>query len=323
MATLMLKDFKETIPSKTNDGIFNIVGDYAWTLSPSHTRQKDVPQIILIEHEQSVCTLWAQLSRFIYSVNPPPNENVYKDLYFSKPTGTTFYLPYFEPYNHNLAQSWIESKGVYDYNLVKNMTDAYVVLQKAAQNTVGAKVNLPYMWNGSQPISYTINFHLFNTTGNDDDIKANLNFKDRILMSTLHDQRTILLASPPALFEVIVPGIRVCPAAVISQLNINNVGQMNQWDKSSLNRNRMIIPDAWEFNITIQELITESRQIYQASRKGDMTPVRAMNSDDVNTDVLLKKTGEALGTVATQAKDTIGDAMATTWENFQTKFSKP
>jgi hypothetical protein len=308
MATLMLKDFKETIPSKTNNGIFNIVGDYAWTLSPSHTRQKDVPQIILIEHEQSVCTLWAQLSRFIYSVNPPPNENVYKDLYFSKPTGTTFYLPYFEPYNHNLAQSWIESKGVYDYDLVKKMSDAYVVLQKAAQNTVGAKVNLPYMWNGSQPISYTINFHLFNTTGNNDDIKANLNFKDRILMSALHDQRTILLASPPALFEVVVPGIRVCPAAVISQLNINNVGQMNQWDTPLLNGKPMqpvIIPDAWEFNITIQELITESRQIYQASRNGDMTPVRAMNSEDVNTKILSQQAVDATGQVIEKSRDQV------------------
>lgn len=270
MAILKLNpEINNLMNSKTKNQIYNIVNDYAWTLSPSFTRI-DAPYIELREYEQSTCTLWAQLSRFIYSVKQPDNANVYKDLYFSKPTGTIFYLPYFEPYNHMISQSWTESKGMYDYSLIEKASQVYVNYQKMRQTAVGANINLPRMWSGSQAITYTVNFHLFNTTGNAKDIKDNQTFKDRLVMSTLHDQRGIILASPPALFEVVIPGIRACPAAVISQLSINNIGQMNMIDKK-------IVPDAWEFNITIQELLTESRQIYDASMKDNLEPVRAQN----------------------------------------------
>jgi hypothetical protein len=83
----------------------------------------------------------------------------------------------------------------------------------------------------------------------------------------------MIMSSPPAIFEVVVPGVRVCPAAVLSQLVINNVGQMNLL---SLNGRDQIIPDAWEFQLTITELITESRQILQSTIDGTgIAPVKA------------------------------------------------
>lgn len=287
MAILKLNEqINAMMDSKTKNQLYNIVKDYAWTLSQSYTRI-DVPFIELIEYEQSACTLWAQLSRFAYSVNQPADTNVYKDLYFSKPTGTRFRLPYFEPYNHMVSQSWAEAKGMYDYSLVEKASQAYVNYQKMQKTTVGANINLPRMWSGAQAISYTVNFHLFNTTGNAKDIADNQTFKDRLIMSTLHDQRGIILASPPALFEVIIPGVRACPVAVISQLSINNIGQMNMIDNK-------IVPDAWEFNITIQELITESRQLYDASMKNNLEPVRAQSGEDVTAADLAKRGGEAV-----------------------------
>jgi len=306
MAILKLNDnINKMMDSKTKNQIYNIVNDYAWTLSQSYTRI-DVPFIELIEYEQSACTLWAQLSRFAYSVNQPADTNVYKDLYFSKKTGTSFRLPYFEPYNHMISQSWAEAKGMYDYSFIEKATQAYVNYQKLQHTTVGANINLPRMWSGAQAISYTVNFHLFNTTGNAKDITDNQTFKDRLIMSTLHDQRGIILASPPALFEVIIPGVRVCPAAVISQLSINNVGQMNMIDTK-------IIPDAWEFNITIQELITESRQLYDASMKNNLEPVRAFNENDPNFKQITTDAGTGLVKVARKtgeaAKSAVGKVL--------------
>ena len=111
---------------------------------------------------------------------------------------------------------------------------------------------------------------LFNTLS-EEDTKKNLIFKRRLQMSTLHDQRTALLASPPAIFQVRIPGVRYSPAAVIAQLSIINVGQINMIPVDGVT---MAIPDAWGFNIRIAELIPESRQLMMAAANN--TIVRAI-----------------------------------------------
>lgn len=135
----------------------------------------------------------------------------------------------------------------------------------------GTYINQPRVWSGSQDATYMVKFLLFNTLAVAD-IKRNAILKRRLQMSTLHDQQSVIMASPPALFEVEIPGVRYSPAAVISNLAVNNVGQINYIDGVN-------VPDAYEIQITITELITESRQILNDSwYSGTAHKIRAISS---------------------------------------------
>lgn len=268
------------LPSDSVKGTkyYDIVHDYPWTLTPPKLR-KNVPYIRLIEYEQDVSTLWAQIAYWITNLKVDgldEKNNPYQNLYHALKTDTTFILPYFEVYDHNINQDWQKTKGVQDYSLANTLINIFATVQKFRKVAPGTTVNQPQVWSGVGASSYTINFHLFNTTGEDKIIEKNLLFKQRLAMSTLHDQRSIILSSPPALFEVEIPGIRVSPAAVISQLSVNNIGQMNIMQ---INGKDQIIPDAWEFIVQITELISESRQIYDAMKKGSLVPVRSITEN--------------------------------------------
>lgn len=261
--------------------MYNVVEEYCWTLTPAAQRKnlKDqIPYITLTEYEQDLANMYAQLNYFYtqgsktfeagkFLTLAGTTENPYDKLYSAKPTGTMFKLPYFEGYDHNISQTWADNQGLLKYKAVETLVGIVQNLALATQTAPGVNLNKPKIWSGGgNMVSYPIKFTLFNTAGTKTDdqiVKRNQELKRRLQMSTLHDQRTSILTSPPALFEVNIPGIRRCPVAVISNLTISNVGQMNIIGTD-------IIPDAYEFTITIQELVTESRQILAGSMGGSV-----------------------------------------------------
>jgi hypothetical protein len=299
--------FTETIELKSltksnNNGlyggnnIFNVVTDYPWCLSNIKDLSKYIPYIELIEFEQDVAAMYASLQHWYLQAKQainkgenPESNNPYKGMYSGIPTDTKFILPYFENYDHNLSQNWVPSKGILEMPIADMLTKGIEGLAKVFMAAPGANINKPRIWDGSSPQSYSINFHLFNTnTVNKEQIKKNQAFKRRLLMSTLHDQRNAILISPPALFIVKIPGIRYSPAAVISNLVVENVGQMNLIDGEN-------IPDAYKFSITITELITESRQILDASTKGTFEKVMAIESVNISEEQAKKEQAQVQG----------------------------
>lgn len=235
---------------------YDVVKNYPWTITESKQRI-NVPYIVLEEFEQDVSTLWASLNYWFTQTTKSGNlsevDNPYQGLYSANKTGAKFTLPYFEEYDHNITQNWNPSKGLLEGSIAGGVATAIQNLEKMFKRAPGTNINQQRVWEGSGPASYTVNFHLFNTI-HQDDYKMNMALRDRLLLSSLHDQRTAILISPPALFSIKIPGIRVSPAAVISNVTVSNVGQMNLID----NKN---IPDAYKLSITITELIVESRQI--------------------------------------------------------------
>jgi hypothetical protein len=271
MSTIQLinldgKNWNSASGGNTN---YNIVEDYPWTITPSKQRI-NVPVIELIEFEQDVSTLYASLNYWYTqaakSKTLSESDNPYQGLYSAKETKARFIFPYFEEYDHNVSQTWDVSKGLLEGEIAGTIATTIQNVQKAMQKAPGSNINQQRIWQGSAPATYTFNFHLFNTIGgtaNDNkQIKANMVLRNRLLMSALHDQQTATMISPPALFTVKIPGIRYSPAAVISNMVVSNVGQMNQ---ISLDGVAKIVPDAYKFAITITELIVESRQLLDAA----------------------------------------------------------
>ena len=282
--------------------VYDVIKDYKWTLSPN--RGSDVPLIRLIEYEQDVSTLYAQLAYWINNIKTTESAgngtiSPYENLYHAIPTGTEYILPYFEPYDHNINQKWGQVKGIQDFSVVEKLLRLAGAAAQALKMAPGTSVNQPRVWSGSDPVTYSVTFKLFNTDG-EAEIERNLGLKQRLQFSTLHDQRSAILASPPALFEVEIPGIRYCPAAVISQLAVTNLGQMNRWN---IGKNGSNIPDAYEITLTIAELITESRQILNSARTGNHQPVRAITQ--ISAEELLKMNEDEKDKVAEDSNQTV------------------
>lgn len=272
-ASITLKSLSEgDVMGYATNGVYDVVKDYKWTFTQSSNRPEGkIPYIQLTEYEQDLSTLYAQLAYWINNLKTTgagKDISPYENLYHALPTGTVFKFPYYEGYDHQIMQKWGQSKGLQDFSLVEKTLQLVGAAAKALQMAPGTTVNQPRVWSGADAVTYPVTFKLFNTDS-EEDIARNVDLKQRLQFSTLHDQRSAILASPPALFEVYIPGIRYSPAAVISNLAVTNVGQMNLW-------NGMNIPDAYEITITIAELITESRQILKAAIDGDFTKVRAI-----------------------------------------------
>ena len=271
-ANLSLKDFKGKFGAST--GTFDVVRDYYWTFTPPANRI-DIPYAYLIEYEQDQSTLYAQIAYWGKGVAGlvTSDDNPYNNLYHAIPTGTTFILPYFEADHARTNPSWTVKGGLLDFTSFDGLSKFVTRATSVAGLAPGVAINQPKMWDGSQPYQFTINFTLFNTfpspTNNRTDIiNQNLQLTQRLRMSALHSQENIVLALPPAIFEVYIPGIRYSPAAHISQLEIKNIGQMNAMMVNGVWCN---VPDAYSVSITITELITESRQILNASIGGNST----------------------------------------------------
>lgn len=277
MSEILLKDVNKFIlPKNRVKDTYDIVNEYPWTITPNEKRP-DVPIIKLVEYEQDLATFFAQISYWssnIPSLLKTDGGNPYENLYHANNTKTTFILPYFGEYNHNISQSWdtnntlMESFGKIGINLV----NAVGMIGIGGGMSPGININQPKKWNGTSLAQYDVTFMLFNIL-NDDDYMKNKKFIERIIMSSLHDQKSPVLAGPPALFTIDIPGIRYSPAAVLNNVIIRNSGQMNMMYGQN-------VPDAFEITLNISELIQESRQIYKASITGDFATVKAIDINE-------------------------------------------
>ena len=161
-----------------------------------------------------------------------------------------FIIFHFIHHHHAVDNAWDHNAG----GLIEKINSvAMPVLKDFFMPSAG--IERAKAWQGTTAASYSFTFQLLNT------ISLNALRNNRILIQTLvnnnlMNRRDAIGIDPPVLYEITVPGIRTCPAAVISNLRIENIGQMNNIDSRN-------VPDAYEITITIQELLIESRQIYQ------------------------------------------------------------
>lgn len=295
---LMLKEF-----TKSGGQTIDIAYEYPWTFTTPEARKNlpQIPTIILTEYEQDANALYSQLAFWKDQVTDAwnnANGNPYKSMYYAKPTGLKYILPFFEQYHTRVSPKWGEGGGMLENETFKNVLrgigGAIAIFKGGAgeNSAPGLFMNKPKQWTGAEPATYVIQFSLFNTIG-DRDYVRNDNFLKRLRMSVSHSQVNMMVALPPAIFTVSIPGVRYSPAATITGLSIENQGQINQLNKGA---NAINVPDAYKVQITITELILESRQIIQTVETGDYNKVVAINEDDTKDYVkeMQEKTAKSL-----------------------------
>lgn len=240
-----------------------------WTAS-DYTAEalNNMPYVQMIEYYQEYGQILNGINNWAAKVEAGFRD-AYKGLYLGKATGNSYKIPFFENYHHGTSQNWQENQGGIGGklaelgNMVENVGKAFLP---------SAGIVYPKSWAGTSENSFPIAFDLINTVNPEIDIPKNFKFLKTIVGQSLHTQEDVLTITPPCIYEVLIPGIRWAPAAVISNLNIINKGTMTrttQWG---------IVPDAWGVTITIRELINESYNLFNAAVPGEGTPAAGVGN---------------------------------------------
>lgn len=268
---------------ETDSGdVIDVVKNYSWTVSNVALAREECPRIIIKERQQTTSSIrqsMQYLAGQAAGILKGDIKDAYAGLYQVDENikGNTYILPYYNQYHHNTANAWGENKGSIGKTVASGLgkvaAAAGVIFPSAGIE--GAK-----SWEGSTPTEYTFTFQLLNTVSWDKAID-NKNFIQAIINNNLMDKMDFVAIRPPAICFVSIPGMRGKTVAVVSAINVANIGQMNFYDSAELKQlgrkytggvtneidgflpdATFNLPDAYEISITIQELLTESRQIF-------------------------------------------------------------
>ena len=133
-----------------------------------------------------------------------------------------------------------------------------------------------------------LSFYLYNTESIQD-IRDNWEFLFNLTYQNLPNRKSINKLDPPCVYEVVVPGYKRFPVAVIDTLKVTNLGttrlinietgEIQGSGQAGGNSQIKIIPEAYKVDIKITSLLTNTRNLYYSAYKS--TPV------NVNTNPVL------------------------------------
>lgn len=244
----------------TDDNGGDVVNKYRWTVSKSETALDQTPRIEIQEFQQNVSSIqqsikyWANQGKVFGESGFKQTADPYAGLYSvekGKP-GNTYTFPFFSTYHHAISNAWGENKGVMG-SIGKGVIDAVTMGARAVFPSAG--IESAKSWEGSTPAAYSFTFHLFNTVEPLTDIPKNKKLIEALINNNLLDKIDAISIRPPAICKITIPGVRGTTVGVMSTIEVSNVGQINYMEKEN-------VPDAYEITISIQELLTESRQIW-------------------------------------------------------------
>lgn len=241
--------------------------DIVWTASdydPRSDVMSELPYIELVEYDQKFSATLANLYHWFQRYNSTRNEQYFDGLYVGEPTGNAYILPWFTQQHRSTSNTWVPN-------------DAPLSKLSSWMNTLGSKtmqmlypaagIIYPHTYQGTGLAQYTISFPLINTVDRDS-ISKNLAFIRVIARHNLPEYHARTLAiTPPSLYTAYIPGIRWSPVAVMTDVKVNNIGTLNKLSLTSSTGivENVIVPDVWNVELTISELVPESRSIYDGA----------------------------------------------------------
>lgn len=249
-----------------------------WTNTPyNEDALKEIPSIEMVGYQQDASAARTSIERWFKRVENTvvgkgaTLDNPYQGLY-SGTWANTYILPFLNEYRHNITQNWAPNDGPLGAR-VKKAYDTIEAMGRAFLPAAG--IIYPKSYGGSVAANYAFTFNLINTnTGGGQDTQINITrnkaFKESFINDNLHAMNGSLSVAPPLIYEVLIPGVRWSPAAVVTGLTVNNKGTMNKniGHRYFPGDENYIFPDAWEITVNVTELINESRNIYQDAISG-------------------------------------------------------
>lgn len=259
---------------------------YKWTLS--NVDVSEVPYIELIEYTYNDTQLKLAFNNFIENftgtakniaqvVSSPAQTDsmaMYQSLYpKDKPTGFTYKFPYFNKTGFELASpDWQQIEGMGDKlnsfigsisetaAKIANLAGEAAKMAVAAQNQSVGAVDRPKIFMSHADRSIAISFILLNTIG-PEDWQTNKALGYLLMNQNLFNKKDYVTGSPPVIYEVHIPGQYYCYAAAMTNIRMDHLGNQRLLDGN-------IVPDAYQFELTLTELVKPSRNQLEALNNG-------------------------------------------------------
>jgi len=299
---------------------YNVVSDYTWTLSNRLNKNtsgalNEVPYIFLTEHAVNESTITNQIAYYgsgtlgIGQDNTDPTLRPYDFLFPRNPTGNTYRFPYFSDVNFQIDTTWESldsaeegANGVQSFagaligdkkanaigDTVKKIAKVGAFAVAATNSKVGV-MDRPKLFSQHEFRTLNVKFPLFNTK-DPDDWKKNRALCWVLINQNLFIKQSIMTGVPPVYYEAVIPGQHYSYAAYANNITINNRGNMHllQDDKG----NNVVVPDAYEVNITLKDMVMPSRNLFQHIDKAtQQVTVRTASNSNSNPTTTNSKNG--------------------------------
>ena len=270
-----------------NYGRIDVVRNFCWTLSKNLNNAAadaldEVPYVDLIEYEVDETTIRTQLEFYTTAIKNAGAGAMspYENLFPRKSTGNEFRFPYFSDVNFEINTPVWSSLDTLEQGAKAAESLAGVLGGQGFANFVGGAIqgttsvvgaglalgypkvgimDRPRLWQNHEFRSINIKFPLFNIL-NAGDWKKNRGLCWTLINSNLFYKRDFITGIPPVYYEVIIPGQHYSFASCVTNLTINNRGNMRRLKDS--NSKDAIVPDAYEVNMTLTDMVMPSRNLF-------------------------------------------------------------
>lgn len=148
-----------------------------------------------------------------------------------------------------------------------------------------AALDRPRLWSSHTPRSINIKFPLFNTRYADDWIK-NRELCKLLVRQNLFQKLDTVCNIPPVFYEIVIPGQHYSYASCVTRLTINNKGNMHTFTDPSNNNATCVVPDAYEVNITLEDLVMPSQNLFDSIDGKQAEVTTAVKAPALQTKVL-------------------------------------
>jgi hypothetical protein len=269
-------------------GLVDVVNKYYWTLTLPASR-KEIPYIRLKEYEVNETTISNQIEFYTKGIGVAPTGSgplaAYDGLFpKDNPTGFTYEMPFYTDVNLEVTSpEWtsvdtleaakggiVGFAGALDPALGR-LFEGGIDL---ASNAAGAFLSLNYpkvgimdrpkLWQSHNFRTYTIKFPLFNTFNPDANYPEwikNRQLCELLINQNLYNKLSFITGVPPVFYDVLIPGQHYCPASCVTNITINNRGNVRLLQHQSKDYN---VPDVYDVSITLTDLVIPSKNLFQS-----------------------------------------------------------
>jgi hypothetical protein len=210
----------------------------------------------------------------------------YKDVWpQDNPTGFAYKFPYFNKVGLELnTEPWaaLDSIGESVKSITGGIGDLFgkklgEALQKGVDLTqAGANLALnaqypsvgvtdrPKVFMAHNDRTINISFVLYNTLSQEEWVD-NLDLIQILMSQNLFNKRDYTTGVPPVFYTVLIPGQYFCYAASVTNFKVEHLGNQRLLNYGG----EFIIPDAYQIDITLTELVKPSKNQFQAITTGE------------------------------------------------------
>lgn len=278
----------------SNGDMINVRDNFTWKNGGEAISTEEVPALILQERTLSMTGIAATLTNVLNTaadrVDRLANQNQsfvsaltepYGKLYVVEDNASNFQykLPWLLNSGSNLrtiSNVWNDNKGnTSDKGSSKtgdstfNKVLGFVAGAAAGAMTPGMEIDPIFTYSTTERMSLTVRFPLYNTYDIDETIQ-NFYLVTLLTYQNLKNRTSLVTYVPPSVYTVSSEGFGgvYMPIAIIKELKINNIGTVRQIKDDIIPGQTILIPEAYDINITLQELIPQSTNIFEGAIGG-------------------------------------------------------